>query len=54
MPTVMQVSGYRFFFDSLEGLEPPHIHVERDCFTAKYWLSPSDWRGTGDPLAGCG
>ena len=27
MPTVMQVSGYRFFFYSLEGLEPPHREI---------------------------
>jgi hypothetical protein len=38
MPTVMNVSGFRFFFYSLEGSEPPHIHVERDQCTAKFWL----------------
>lgn len=29
MPTVLQVSGFRFFFYSDEGSprEPPHIHV---------------------------
>ena len=36
MPTVMSVSGFRFFFYSLEGAEPPHIHVERDQSTAKF------------------
>ncbi len=36
MPTVMTVSGFRFFFYSLEGSEPPHIHVERDRSTAKF------------------
>ncbi len=30
MPTVLSVSGFRFFFYSLEGAEPSHIHVERD------------------------
>ena len=45
-PTAMQVSGYRFFFYSLEGSEPPHIHVERDRFTAKYWLSPVGLAGS--------
>ena len=40
MPTVLQISGYRFFFYSLEGNEPPHIHVERGDAVAKYWISP--------------
>ena len=40
MPTVMTVSGFRFFFYSMEGSEPPHIHVERDQSTAKFWLDP--------------
>jgi hypothetical protein len=29
MPTVFRIKGYRFFFISLEGKEPPHIHVEQ-------------------------
>ncbi len=29
MPTVLRIRGYRFFFFSLEGNEPPHIHVEQ-------------------------
>lgn len=40
MPTVMRLGGYRFFFYSADGAEPPHIHVERDDAIAKYWLSP--------------
>ena len=28
MPTVLRIDGHRFFFYSLEGQEPPHIHVE--------------------------
>lgn len=40
MPTVLRVRGYRFFFYSLEGVGPPHIHVEQAERTAKYWLSP--------------
>lgn len=27
MPVVLRWSGYRFFFYSEEGNEPPHIHV---------------------------
>lgn len=40
MPTVLNYSGLRFFFYSLEGTEPPHIHVERAHCTAKFWLEP--------------
>ncbi|MCY7347204.1 MAG: DUF4160 domain-containing protein [Pyrinomonadaceae bacterium] len=40
MPTVLQVREYRFFFFSLEGNEPPHIHVEQAERFAKFWLNP--------------
>ncbi|SLM49414.1 conserved protein of unknown function [Nitrospira japonica] len=40
MPTVLHVKGYRFFFFSLEGKEPPHIHVEQAERYAKLWLAP--------------
>ena len=40
MPTVLRVRGYRFFFFSLEGYEPPHIHVEHGERVAKFWLEP--------------
>jgi hypothetical protein len=40
MPTVLRVSGFRFFFYSLEGSEPRHIHVERGDNVAKFWLEP--------------
>lgn len=40
MPTVLKLDGYRFFFFSLEGNEPPHIHVEHGDKVAKYWLKP--------------
>ena len=40
MPTVLRVGGFRFFFFSNEGNEPPHIHVEKaECY-AKFWLVP--------------
>jgi hypothetical protein len=42
MPTVLRVSGFRFFFYSLEGAEPPHIHVERGDEVAKFRLDPVD------------
>jgi len=37
---VLRIGPYRFFFYSMEGREPPHIHVERDENVAKYWLEP--------------
>lgn len=40
MPTVLVVEGFRFFFFSNEGTEPPHIHVERGDGYAKFWLDP--------------
>ena len=40
MPVAFRVKGYRFFFFSLEGNEPPHIHVEQGERFAKFWLNP--------------
>jgi hypothetical protein len=40
MPTVLVSGPYRFFFYSADGGEPPHVHVERDEKTAKFWLRP--------------
>ena len=40
MPVALRVKGYRFFFFSLEGNEPPHIHVEQAERFAKFWLHP--------------
>lgn len=40
MPTILLSGGYRFFFYSLEGSEPPHVHVERAEDVAKFWIAP--------------
>lgn len=40
MPTILKIKGYRFFFFSLEGNEPPHIHIEHGDNVAKFWLEP--------------
>ena len=40
MPTVFRFQGYRLFFFSNEGQAPPHVHVERSGFTAKFWIMP--------------
>jgi hypothetical protein len=42
VPTVLFTSGFRFFFFSNEGLEPPHVHVEKGDGHAKFWLDPTD------------
>lgn len=40
MPTVLRWNGYRFYFFSNEGDEPPHIHVDKAGNSAKFWLNP--------------
>jgi hypothetical protein len=40
MPTVHRFGPYRFYFYSHEPNEPPHIHVDRDDCSAKFWLNP--------------
>ena len=40
MPTILRIGPYRFYFYSHEPNEPPHIHVDRDDDTAKFWLGP--------------
>jgi len=40
MPTVARIGPYRFFFYGNEGVEPPHIHVQRERRLAKFWLAP--------------
>jgi len=38
VPTFLRAGPYRFFCYSNEGNEPPHVHIERDKNTAKFWL----------------
>jgi Domain of unknown function (DUF4160) len=38
VPTVLRWNGYRFYFFSNEGSEPPHVHVDKAGATAKFWL----------------
>ena len=40
MPTVLRKYGFEFYFYSEEGLEPPHVHVDRGDGTVKFWLCP--------------
>ena len=46
MPTLLRLRGYRFFFFTREGSEPPHVHVEKAEDYAKFWLRPCNWRIT--------
>lgn len=39
MPTLLRWNGYRFYFFSNEGQEPPHVHVDKIGNTAKIWLN---------------
>ena len=41
MPTVLRSGPYRFYFYGHEPSKPPHIHVDRDDATAKFWLEPA-------------
>jgi hypothetical protein len=38
MPTVLRIGAYRFYFYSHEPNEPPHIHIDRDGASVKFWL----------------
>jgi hypothetical protein len=40
MPTVLRSGPYRFYFYSHEPQEPPHVHVDRNDLSAKFWLQP--------------
>lgn len=40
MPTVLRAGPYRVYFYSHDLGEPPHVHVDRDDLSAKFWLDP--------------
>jgi hypothetical protein len=40
MPTVLRSGPYRVYFVSHDMDEPPHVHVDRDDQSAKFWLEP--------------
>ncbi|MBI4506285.1 MAG: DUF4160 domain-containing protein [Chloroflexi bacterium] len=40
MPTVLRSGPYRLYFYSHDLREPPHVHVDREDFSAKFWLDP--------------
>ena len=48
MPTVLRTGPYRFYFYSHEPNEPPHVHIDRDDLSAKFWLELLKSAGIGD------
>lgn len=40
MPTIARIGSYRIYFVSHDMNEPPHVHVDRDTNSAKFWLDP--------------
>jgi hypothetical protein len=40
MPTIARIGPYRIYFVSHDVREPPHVHVDRDDQSAKFWLDP--------------
>jgi len=47
MPTVLRAGPYRFLFYSSDAEGPPHVHVERDDNSAKFWLRPVRLQSSG-------
>jgi hypothetical protein len=47
MPSVLRNGPYRLFFYAGDRDEPPHIHIERDKNTAKFWLDPVRLQNSG-------
>ena len=43
MPTILMISGWRFFFYANERNEPIHIHCQKAEAEAKYWLDVDDF-----------
>ena len=39
-PVVLRSGPYSFYFVSHDLHEPPHVHVDRDDLSAKFWLDP--------------
>jgi hypothetical protein len=38
VPTILREGPYRFYWYSHEPGEPPHVHVDQDRRSAKFWL----------------
>ncbi len=40
MPAILRTGPYRIYFYSHELNEPPHVHIDRDDQSCKFWLEP--------------
>jgi hypothetical protein len=40
VPAVLRDGPYRVYFFSHDLVEPPHVHIDRDRLSAKFWLDP--------------
>nr|WP_315397844.1 DUF4160 domain-containing protein [uncultured Duganella sp.] len=38
MATLLRLRGYRFYFHSQATGEPPHLHVDKERKSAKFWI----------------
>jgi len=47
VPTIHRIGPYRVYFFSNERNEPPHVHVEHDGRSAKFWLDPVRFAQSG-------
>ena len=43
MPTILYLLGWRFFFYSNEGSEPPHVHARNAEMECKFWLDDAEY-----------
>lgn len=43
MPTVLQLQGWRCYFNSNEGHEAVHVYAQKGQSEAKYWLHPEQF-----------
>lgn len=39
-PAVLRSGPYRFYFVSHDLHKPPHVHIDRNSYSAKFWLKP--------------
>ena len=54
MPSILRTESFRFYFFSLEGHEPPQVHIDKGggvCTEAALMVSLSDGRSLQLPLA---
>lgn len=48
MPTALVERGFRFYFYMADLInEPPHVHVDKQGNTAKFWLDPIELANSG-------